>query len=251
MARVICEAAAAGLSRLGPEARFRPRNDIEVDGRKLCGTGGFFDGDTLFYQGTLLIDCDPAEMVAALNVPAAKLAKRGLDSVTQRVVTLKELLGPRLPPPAEIVEALLGGLAEGLGLDPEWATPSPGEEALAKRLHDDEIGTDAFVFEIDDPGRDRSLLTATHAAPGGQITAYLRVEGGKGALRVREALITGDFFAAPPRIVFDLEAALRGVPVNRIGHAVEGFFAATRAEVLSVTPGDFRATLEQAAGGAR
>jgi lipoate-protein ligase A len=251
LARVICEAAAAGLSRLGPEARFRPRNDIEVDGRKLCGTGGFFDGDTLFYQGTLLIDCDPAEMVAALNVPAAKLAKRGLDSVTQRVVTLKELLGPRLPPPAEIVEALLGGLAEGLGLDPEWATPSPGEEALAKRLHDDEIGTDAFVFEIDDPGRDRSLLTATHAAPGGQITAYLRVEGGKGALRVREALITGDFFAAPPRIVFDLEAALRGVPVNRIGHAVEGFFAATRAEVLSVTPGDFRATLEQAAGGAR
>jgi lipoate-protein ligase A len=171
--------------------------------------------------------------------------------VTQRVVTLKELLGPRLPPPAEIVEALLGGLAEGLGLDPEWATPSPGEEALAKRLHDDEIGTDAFVFEIDDPGRDRSLLTATHAAPGGRITAYLRVEGGKGALRVREALITGDFFAAPPRIVFDLEAALRGVPVNRIGHAVEGFFAAARAEVLSVTPDDFRATLEQAAGGAR
>ena len=55
------------------DARFRPRNDIEVGGQKLCGTGGFFDGDTLFYQGTVLIDVDPARMMACLNVPAAKL----------------------------------------------------------------------------------------------------------------------------------------------------------------------------------
>lgn len=39
----ICEAVAAGLSdTFSIDARFRPRNDIEVDGRKLCGTGGFF-----------------------------------------------------------------------------------------------------------------------------------------------------------------------------------------------------------------
>ena len=49
------------LSRI--DARFRPRNDIEVDGRKLSGTGGFFDGDTLIYQGTVLVDLDPAAMV--------------------------------------------------------------------------------------------------------------------------------------------------------------------------------------------
>jgi lipoate---protein ligase len=40
----ICAAAAAGLRRLGVEAEFRPRNDIEVHGRKLCGTGGLVDG---------------------------------------------------------------------------------------------------------------------------------------------------------------------------------------------------------------
>jgi lipoate---protein ligase len=248
MARIICEAAAGGLSRLGIQARFRPRNDIEVDGRKLCGTGGFFDGNTLFYQGTLLIDCDPAEMIAALNVPAPKLAKRGLDSVAQRVITLKELLGWRLPTTTKVTEALLGGLAEGLDLEVYRAEPTPEEETLARRLHDEEIGTDAFVFEIDDPGRDRNLLTATRAAPGGRITAYIRVEGGNGAFRVREALITGDFFAAPPRLVLDLEAALRGAPVGEIGRVVEGFFATKRAEVLSVSPGDFRAVLEQAAG---
>jgi lipoate-protein ligase A len=247
IARAICEAAAAGLGRLGVAARFRPRNDIEVDGRKLCGTGGFFDGDTIFYQGTLLIDCDPAAMVAALNVPTPKLAKRGLDSVAQRVVTLKELLGPRLPPQAEIKEALLEGLTEGLGLTATRDRTTPEEEKLAQRLHDEEIGTDGFVFEIDDPSRDSRLRAATQTTPGGRITAYLRVEGAAGSMRVRDALITGDFFAAPPRIILDLEAALRGASVEEVGPVVDAFFTAARAEVLSVTPGDFRAALEQAA----
>ena len=42
VARLICEAAADGLGRLGIEARYRPRNDIEVDGRKISriGLGG-------------------------------------------------------------------------------------------------------------------------------------------------------------------------------------------------------------------
>ena len=78
--RRICEAAALGLQKLGVPARYRPRNDIEVDGRKISGTGGFFDGNLIFYQGTLLIDFDPAKMLACLNVPAEKLAKRGIDS---------------------------------------------------------------------------------------------------------------------------------------------------------------------------
>jgi hypothetical protein len=87
LAREICEAAAAGLRRLGVDARYRPRNDIEVDGSKLSGTGGFFDGNTLFYQGTMLVDMDVARMLAALNVPQQKLAKRALDSAAKPALT--------------------------------------------------------------------------------------------------------------------------------------------------------------------
>jgi lipoate-protein ligase A len=93
LAREICNAAAAGLGELGVNAKFRPRNDIEVDGRKISGTGGFFDGEVLIYQGTVLVDMNPAKMVKALNIPAAKVAKHNLDTAEQRVVTLKELLG--------------------------------------------------------------------------------------------------------------------------------------------------------------
>ncbi len=116
LAREICSAAAAGLSRLGVAASFRPRNDIEVDGRKISGTGGFFDGDTLIYQGTVLVDMNAQQMVKALNIPEAKLAKRKLDSAAERVVTLKELLGEQTPDVETIKDALVRGFTECFGI---------------------------------------------------------------------------------------------------------------------------------------
>ncbi len=246
LTREICEAAAAGLSRLGVNAKYRPRNDIEVEGRKVSGTGGFFDGDTLFYQGTVLIDMNPADMVAALNVPQAKLAKRALDSAAQRVVTLRELLGAA-PSQAAVQEALLAGFAERLGIAPTRGVITAEEESLAARLHDEETGTDAFVMEIDDPGAgvDGDVLTGSHASAGGAITVYVRLEG-EAHKRIREALFTGDFFVTPPRTIFDLEAALRGVAVAQAGGAIEAFFAQAKTGLLTVTPADFRAAFEAA-----
>ncbi len=244
LARAICEAAAAGLNRLGVAAKYRPRNDIEVDGRKISGTGGFFDEDTLFYQGTVLVDMNPAHMVAALNVAKAKLEKRSLDSAAQRVVTLKELLG-RAPDIPAIQQALVAGFAERLGIAPQWGAITAEEEALAARHHDEEIGTDAFVHEIDDPGTDASVRSGSHTGAGGTVTAYLRLEGA-GEQRIREALVTGDFFVTPPRIVFDLEASLRQVPVQEAGGAVERFFAGAKVGLLTVSPADFRAAVEAA-----
>lgn len=244
LARAICEAAAAGLSRLGVDARYRPRNDIEVEGRKISGTGGFFDGNTLFYQGTVLIDLNPADMVAALHVPEAKLAKRALDSAAQRVVTLKELLGAA-PSVAAVQQALLAGFAERLAIEPATGVISDAEEALAARYHDEEIGTDAFVAEIDDPTTSDGTLCATRTGPGGTITAYMRLEGPRND-RIREALITGDFFVTPPRTILDLEAALRGVAVADAGAAVERFFATAAVGLLSASPRDFREVVEAA-----
>jgi lipoate---protein ligase len=243
--RRICEAAALGLNKLGVPARYRPRNDIEVEGRKISGTGGFFDGNTLFYQGTLLIDFDPAEMIAALKVPVEKLAKRELTSARQRVVSLRELLGERLPDLATIYQALLDGFAEGLGIAPEWGAVSRFEEALAGRLHDDELGTDAFVEMLDAPEVDDTLVSASLDRRGGSLRADIRLEGPSRG-RIREALITGDFFVTPPRVVFDLEASLRGLETGEAGNAVDAFFSRTRAEFLSLGPADIRAVVEAA-----
>ncbi|MDA8248390.1 MAG: hypothetical protein M0Z28_04365, partial [Rhodospirillales bacterium] len=150
-ARHICEAAAAGLARLGVDVRYRPRNDLEVDGRKIGGTGGFFDGDTWFYQGTVLLDFDGARMAAALRVPAAKLARRDLASAAGRITTLRAELG-RAPDAEAAMAALLAGFADGLGIAPQPGPVTALEESLAARLLAEEIGTDDFVHTPAPPG---------------------------------------------------------------------------------------------------
>ena len=246
LARTICEAAAAGLRTLGVDARYRPRNDIEVGGRKVSGTGGFFDGDTLFYQGTVLVDLDPDRMLAALNVPEAKLARRGLDSAAQRIVTLKELLGAA-PTIGRVQDALLEGFSAELGIAPARGEITAHEEALAARYHDEEIGTDAFVAEIDDPRPSEGVRLGSHTGAGGTVTAYVRVDEARGG-RIGEVLLTGDFFVTPPRIVLDLESALRGAAPGEVRGTVEDFFARAGVGLLSAAPGDFARAVEEALG---
>ncbi|MDH3350353.1 MAG: lipoate--protein ligase family protein [Gammaproteobacteria bacterium] len=242
LAREICTAAANGMSSLGIDAQFRPRNDIEVDGRKISGTGGFFDGDVLIYQGTVLVDMNPQHMLSALNVPEAKLAKRKLDSAAQRVVTLKELLGDDLPDLETIKRALITGFSERFGIDAEPGHITDNEESLAARYFDEEIGTDEFVAEIDNPGDQAEVLAGSHTGPGGTIEAFLKLEGPTRQI-LQRVLFSGDFFVTPPRIVFDLEARLLGTRIDEIGEVIDKFFADNDVDMLSVAPADFQAAI--------
>ena len=245
LAAAICNAAAAGLRELGVAAKFRPRNDIEVDGRKISGTGGFFDGDVLIYQGTVLIDMNAAQMVRVLNIPEAKVAKHDLDSAEQRVVTLRELLGEDTPDMAAIQDALIRGFESCLGIEAGPGDISEAEEALAQRFFDEEIGRDEFVAEIDNAGGRDRLLEGTHTGVGGTINSYVKLEGPTLG-RLQRVLVTGDFFVTPPRVVFDLEAALAGTRLEDIESTVEQFFEETAIEMLSVTADDFIASIADA-----
>ncbi|MGV6820215.1 MAG: lipoate--protein ligase family protein [Parvularcula sp.] len=240
----ICTAAAAGLSRLGLEARYRPRNDIEVGGRKISGTGGFFDGDTLIYQGTVLGAVNPDVMFNALNVPASKLEKRDLSDASRRVTTLTEELGG--PPDwAAVKTALAEGFAEGLGVKMVAGPISDAEERRANQLFLEEIGTDEFVYDIDDPARDAEVRVGSHQGAGGNVTAHVRLEGARNE-RLREVLIAGDFFITPPRIIMDLEASLRRLSVENIEQGVADFFESADVGMLSVAPADFAAAIRAA-----
>ena len=245
LAREICDAAAAGLSSLGIDARFRPRNDIEVGGRKISGTGGFFDGDVLIYQGTVLVDLNSQKMVNALNVPESKLKKRGLDSAADRVVTLKELLGDDLPDLETIKQALIRGFTENLGIEAEPGDITGNEERLAIEYFDEEIGADEFVAEIDNPSDQEEVFAGSHSGAGGTINSYLKLEGPTLGI-LQRVLISGDFFVTPPRIVLDLEAHLKGIRIDEIDSAIDIFFRDNETDMLSVAPIDFQASIANA-----
>lgn len=242
--REICEAAAAGLSRLGIDARYRPRNDIEVGGRKISGTGGFFDGDTIFFQGTVLLDMDTARMAALLNIPAAKLAKHNETSAAQRVVSLRELFGGVAPPIGEVKAALMAGFAQRLGIEMKPGEITAEEETTAAAIFADEIGTDDFVYSINDPARRPGVLAGSHTGKGGTIAAFVKLD--KTAQRIDDITLTGDFFVTPPRVILDLEAALRGLAVNELEPGLTGFFVAADVGLLTATPDDFLTAIRAA-----
>jgi lipoate-protein ligase A len=233
--KTICTAAAKGLSTLGIDAQFRPRNDIEVNGKKISGTGGFFDGNTLMFQGTVLIDLSPKTMMAVLNVPAHKLEKRALKSAENRVTCLRALLD--VTPTLEQVQAsLMRGFEDVLGVSMVQETPPDMLDELAQNYHDEEIGTEEFVTEINNPDRRDDVFVGNNEA--GNVSAYVRLEGVRND-RLREVIFTGDIFVTPPRTLMDLEASLRGVKIDEIATKTDMFFGAAHIDLLSVDPREF------------
>jgi len=88
---------ANGLSRMGLPARFRPRNEVAIDGRKISASRCSFAGPTLMCHGDVL--------TAAADV-------HGRPATTE-AVSLRALLG-RVPADEEVQDLLVAGLSHVL-----------------------------------------------------------------------------------------------------------------------------------------
>ncbi len=242
--RLLCEAAVEGLRALGLRASFRPRNDIEVSGRKISGTGGTEGRRAFLFQGTLLVDFDVEAMVRALRVPAEKLRDKEIDSIRDRVTWLGRELRP-VPDTGAVKRAVADGFRRVLGITLRAAGPTPREERLLRDLLP-RFGSDRWIYGVRRPFLHRLELRAVHRAPGGLIRVSLMADAR--ARRIRQVLITGDFFTSPPRAVLDLEAALKDAPFDprELGAAVRRFFAEGGVRVPGCGPGDFCRALEKA-----
>ena len=123
----VCSGVAAGLARLGVEARFRPPGDVTVCGCKIGGSGGFADARTFVQQGTVLVGFDVAEMAAVLRLPPDHALS------LPRVTSLSECLG-RSPPLPDVKAALLAGLSQHWGCTFTPAEMTPAESRFVDRL---------------------------------------------------------------------------------------------------------------------
>ena len=226
--RSLSEPVVAALRELGLPARYRPRNDIEVHGRKISGTGGTDLHGALLFQGTLLVDLDVETMVRALRVPVEKLSRREVEGMRDRVTWLSRELGAA-PPASELRDLLLRCFERALGVELR-----PGDltraEAAALDAKLPLVRSDEWVV-----GRARTrgdCGKAVFPAEGGVVHAVVRTEDG--GRRLRAVALDGDFFAFPRRAVLDLEAWLKGVTVAHLPGAVERFFHEHEVEIPGV-----------------
>jgi len=209
------------LKTLGISAAFRPRNDIEVHGRKISGTGGTEEGGAFLFQGTLLVDFDVGAMLRALRVPVEKLKDKEISSAGERVTWLKKELG-HVPGRDELKEILKNSFQECLGIHLEDGELTGEETAmLCERM--EAFRSRDWVDMIKSPRHEQRIVHSVHKASGGIIRTAAAINLRR--RRIQSVLITGDFFAYPRRAVLDLEAALKDVraDVKTVDRTISSF----------------------------
>ncbi|MCS7262590.1 MAG: lipoate--protein ligase [Aquificaceae bacterium] len=235
LTRRICTGAAKGLQRLGIKAEFRPRNDIEVEGRKISGTGGVFEGKAFLYQGTVLMDFNVERMLKSLQIPVEKLTSKGIKSAEDRVEWVKRALG-YLPQKEEVFNALLEGLREELGFDFQWGELTAEEKELLESRKD-YYRSEEWVFGVKKAPQDSEMLFGIYRCPGGTFRVSAKVDLQSKVLQ--QVMVNGDFFVRPQRLIYDLEAYLKHTPLQEVEKRVREFFSQKEWEGLNLKVEDF------------
>jgi lipoate-protein ligase A len=240
----LCAPVVAALRSLGLDASFRPRNDIEVGGRKISGTGGTAEGDAFLFQGTLLTDFDADTMLRVLRVPVEKLKRKEIESLRERVTCLEWELGAT-PPLSELkrILALEFERAFRVELKPGPLTPlelKRIEQRLAR------FSSDEWILGERLPESRKDYLRGYARVPSGVLKASVTYDRARG--RVEYVVFSGDFFAFPMRAVYDLEAALKAVALDEVDEVIARFIGETGADFGGLGPHEIASAIDDAVG---
>jgi lipoate-protein ligase A len=180
------------------------------------------------------IDPDAERMLRALRIPEP----------AGRMASLKEALGRQ--PDAALVKRNLAEAFES-EFDVEFRE---GDLSLTEhaRYQDAlrEIDTRGWIDLVSRPASDMPLRKALRVVRGGTLRAALKYETSRRT--IRQVWFSGEAALAPRRMLADLEAALRDVPVSRLARHVETFFATRPAPGGCVEPQDVVAVVRLAVG---
>lgn len=238
----LCKAAIDGLRELGIDASFRPVNDIEVEGRKISGTGGTEARGAFLFQGTLLVDLDLQVMLRALRIPTEKLKDKEIDSLKERMTCLKWELG-HMPPIEVVKNAIKKGFSRAFGAAFAVEGLSRWEQNYLDK-HLEKFQSTDWIYKVRRPLKDEHLLYSIYKAPGGLIRVSLLADDARDCIKV--ILITGDFFSYPKRAILDLEARMKNCPIGKIEETVHAFFHEVKPEMPGVTPDNFIEAIHEA-----
>lgn len=231
---VMCRAPVLALSRLGVEAKFRPRNDIEVKGKKISGTGGTEREGAFLFQGTLLTDFDIESMIKSLKIPIVKLKDKEIRSAKQRVTCIKWELG-YTPSFDELKRLLVESFEKVLNVEFEEGELNSDEQRLfEERLP--YFQSEEWIYLDRRAPEEAGVVRAADKAEGGLVEVTLTID--RSARIIKSILITGDFFATPSKGVLDLEAALKFTSYDRevLEKTVESAFKEKGVEIIGVKP---------------
>jgi lipoate-protein ligase A len=205
-ARELMEKFSAGLvwalHRLGVQAQFRRKNDVEVNGRKIAGLG-IYRAPTggLLFHASLLVDLDVPLMLQVLNTPFEKISDKEIATVSARTSTVRREIGRDITV-REVRQKVAEGYAAAFQVELINGDFTIGERQGIAMLEKEKYLTKEWVFQTTE------VIDATGSArmktPGGLLDVKVTLAG----RMLKAVFITGDFFVSDAAMA-DLEARLR------------------------------------------
>lgn len=190
------------LEHLGIQARFQPKNDLEVGGRKIAGLSAASETDrSLLFHTSLLVDFDILLMTDIMNTPLIKVEDKGYNCFSRRMTTVREELGKDIPVGA-VMEAILKSFKEAFHIRFQDSQPDEWETKTIDRMVEERYTKKEWIFSHKHP---RSRMGVGRLKTrGGLLEIYLSLSGGS----IEDVMITGDFFSTT-EAVNHLEKSLK------------------------------------------
>jgi lipoate-protein ligase A len=177
------------LDRFSIRAAFRPKNDLEVNGRKIAGLSAANEaGKSILFHTSLLVSFDLALMADIMNTPLIKIEDKGYSCFNQRMTTVRS----ETQSPVEVrkvMAAILQGFEEVFAIRFEPDQPDPWEQATIDRLIRERYTQEHWIFSHKHP-RAR-MGVGRLKTRGGLLEVYLSLSGPS----IEHVTITGDFFS--------------------------------------------------------
>ena len=192
----------SALRDLGVQAGFRPKNDLEVDGKKIAGLSASLETDkAILFHASLLVDFDIPLMMEIMNQPPLKLYDKGYSCFSQRITTIREQLGRNIDmdTAAETIEK---AFSQGFGISFQRDEPDDWEKRNIEELMGNRYTRPDWIFSHKHP-RSRMGIGELKT-PGGLLEVYLALAGNT----IEHIIISGDFFSTTKDINL-LESALK------------------------------------------
>ncbi|MCH4008254.1 lipoate--protein ligase [Companilactobacillus sp.] len=186
------------------------RNDLLVDGKKFSGNAMYSKNGKTFSHGTLSLDVDLSVLTEALNVPADKIASKGIKSIRSRVTNLKPYLDEKYQnlTTEQFRDRLLLELFHADNIedikDKEYVVTDEDQKAIDKIKED-------YYYNWDWVYGKSPKFTAKQRKhfDMGTVDVRYNVEDGK----IENAEIYGDYFGM--KDANDIKKALLGVKFDR------------------------------------
>lgn len=196
------------LKMIGIEAQFRPKNDLEVNGKKIAGLSAALEtGKSLLFHTSLLVDFDVALMTEIMNTPLVKLQDKGYNCFSQRMTTVRSELACKISV-QEVLPAIVDAFEEKFQVQMKADTPDEWESEMIDYYIKDRYRNPKWIFSHKHPQTRMGIGRLKTRA--GLLEVYVSMSGGS----IEHLVITGDFFSTTEDIQ-QLENALKWTSAHK------------------------------------